>query len=110
MICSSRGPDAVEALQRRIGISESAKFVEERLAEIATRVVDNGARRLIVAGGETAGAVVQALGIEMLQIGPQIAPGVPWTTSVGEPRLALALKSGNFGGDEFFLNAIEMLE
>ena len=58
-------------------------------------------RRLVVAGGETSGAVVQALGINALRIGPQIDPGVPWTASLGEPRLALALKSGNFGGDGF---------
>jgi uncharacterized protein YgbK (DUF1537 family) len=64
---------------------------------------------LIVAGGETAGAVVSKLGIEGLKIGREIDPGVPWTESLGEPRLALALKSGNFGGVDFFSKAFGML-
>ena len=64
-------------------------------------------RRLVVAGGETSGAVVKALGVEALAIGPQIDPGVPWTTSIGaEPRIALALKSGNFGAPDFFDKAL----
>ena len=64
---------------------------------------------LIVAGGETAGAVVGALGIKGLRIGPEIDPGVPWTMSLGEPALALALKSGNFGGPDFFTAAFKKL-
>ena len=66
-------------------------------------------RRFVVAGGETAGAVVQALGVEALAIGPQIDPGVPWTTASGRHTLALALKSGNFGSDDFFLKSLAML-
>ena len=70
-------------------------------------------RRLVVAGGETAGAVVQALGVEGLRIGRQIDPGVPWTMSLprrpGEPALVLALKSGNFGAPDFFLRAFSLL-
>jgi 3-dehydrotetronate 4-kinase len=66
-------------------------------------------RRLVVAGGETSGAVVQQLGVQALRIGPQIDPGVPWTASLGKPVLALALKSGNFGAPDFFLKALEML-
>jgi uncharacterized protein YgbK (DUF1537 family) len=61
---------------------------------------------LVVAGGETAGAVVQALGVRAIRIGPAIDPGVPWTVSLGEPPLALALKSGNFGAPDFFLKAL----
>ena len=68
-----------------------------------------GARRFVVAGGETAGAIVQALGITGLRIGWQIDPGVPWTMSLGEPALALALKSGNFGAPDFFLRAFTVL-
>ena len=68
-----------------------------------------GVRRLVVAGGETSGAVVQRLGVATLRIGPQIDPGVPWTVSLGEPRLALALKSGNFGGADFFEKALAMV-
>ncbi len=64
-----------------------------------------GVRRLVVAGGETSGAVVGALGVEGLTIGPEIDPGVPWTFSIGEPTLALALKSGNFGTPDFFTKA-----
>ena len=64
---------------------------------------------LIVAGGETSGAVVQRLGAKALRIGPQIDPGVPWTVSIGEPALALALKSGNFGTPDFFTKAFAML-
>jgi uncharacterized protein YgbK (DUF1537 family) len=71
-------------------------------------------RRLVVAGGETAGAVVQALGVSGLRIGRQIDPGVPWTVSLpgslGEPSLALALKSGNFGAPDFFLRAFSVLD
>ncbi|MNC94374.1 hypothetical protein D3C83_112110 [compost metagenome] len=63
-------------------------------------------RRLIVAGGETSGAVVSALGVEGLRIGSEIDPGVPWTVSLGDPALAFALKSGNFGADNFFLKAL----
>jgi 3-dehydrotetronate 4-kinase len=66
-------------------------------------------RRLVVAGGETAGAVVSALGVTALRIGPEIDPGVPWTEALGTPRLALALKSGNFGGEDFFAKALTML-
>jgi 3-dehydrotetronate 4-kinase len=71
-------------------------------------------RRFVVAGGETAGAIVQALGVTALRIGRQIDPGVPWTVSLphglAEPALALALKSGNFGAPDFFLRAFEVLE
>jgi uncharacterized protein YgbK (DUF1537 family) len=79
------------------------------LAQIAMRLVDAGVRRLVIAGGETSGAVVNALGITGLRIGPQIDPGVPWTASLDEPTLALALKSGNFGTPDFFAKAFARL-
>jgi uncharacterized protein YgbK (DUF1537 family) len=79
------------------------------LAQIAVRLVDAGVRRLVVAGGETSGAVVNALGITGLRIGPQIDPGVPWTASLNRPVLALALKSGNFGTPDFFTKAFARL-
>ena len=69
-----------------------------------------GARKLVVAGGETAGAVVSALGVRSLRIGPQIDPGVPWTQSLDDPPIALALKSGNFGSPDFFEKALAQLE
>lgn len=77
------------------------------MARIATGLVAAGVRRLVVAGGETSGAVVQALGVNGIRIGPQIDPGVPWTTTLGGPELALALKSGNFGVENFFLKALD---
>jgi uncharacterized protein YgbK (DUF1537 family) len=80
------------------------------MAEIAKGLIERGVRRLVVAGGETAGAVVQALGVTGLRIGRQIDPGVPWTVSLGQPPLALALKSGNFGAEDFFLRAFSVLE
>jgi len=68
-----------------------------------------GVRRLVVAGGETSGAVVGGLGITGLRIGPEIDPGVPWTASLGDTPLLLALKSGNFGAPDFFTKAFEQL-
>ena len=77
------------------------------MAAIAQGLVSAGVRRLLVAGGETSGAVVTALGVKGLLIGPEIDPGVPWTFSIGEPSLALALKSGNFGTVDFFTKAFD---
>ena len=76
---------------------------------MAQGLVAGGVRKLVVAGGETSGAVVKALGVQLLRIGPQIDPGVPWTVSAGDPAIALALKSGNFGGTDFFAKALEMV-
>lgn len=84
-------------------------MIENALAGIAKQLAQSGVRRFVVAGGETSGAVVSALGVDALEIGPQIAPGVPATLSSGEPRSALALKSGNFGGPEFFTEALDAL-
>ena len=88
-------PDVREAI-----VDQMAKTVEK---EIGLDVVD------VVAGGETSGAVVQALGVQLLQIGAQIDPGVPATVSSGAQPLALALKSGNFGGRDFFSKALKQL-
>jgi uncharacterized protein YgbK (DUF1537 family) len=103
---SSAEPEAVARVQRTLGQERAAWLVEAVFAEIALRLADRGVRRLVVAGGETSGAVVNALGVEALAIGPQIDPGVPWTMSLTEPRIALALKSGNFGGTDFFEKAL----
>jgi uncharacterized protein YgbK (DUF1537 family) len=87
--------------------------VETALAAIALGLVRAGAGRMIVAGGETSGAVVKALGVTGLRIGPEIDPGVPWTSTLhddGTRPLALALKSGNFGSDDFFLKAWDKLQ
>jgi uncharacterized protein YgbK (DUF1537 family) len=81
--------------------------VERCLAQVARGLVKHGVRRLVVAGGETSGAVVQALEISCLRIGPTIDPGVPWTAAQEDGRpLLLALKSGNFGSTDFFSKAL----
>jgi len=95
----------VRSIQQQLGAERAGALVEGALAAIACRLTSLGVSRLIVAGGETSGAVVGALGVSGLRIGKEIDPGVPWTTSIGEPPLALALKSGNFGSDDFFLKA-----
>ena len=80
------------------------------MAEIARSLPRHRFTRFLVAGGETSGAVVEALGVKVLSIGPEISPGVPWTLSKSRPELALALKSGNFGSPDFFTRAWEMLQ
>jgi len=109
LIYSSAPPADVQALQSELGADgreRAAAAVEAAFAQLAREAVAAGVRRLIVAGGETSGAVVQALGIEALAIGPEIDPGVPWTVAQRTPPLALALKSGNFGGFDFFDKAL----
>ena len=101
--------ETVAEVQQKLGREKAGALVEGVMAEIAKGLVARGVRRLVVAGGETAGAVVQALGVTGLRIGRQIDPGVPWTVSLGEPALALALKSGNFGAPDFFLRAFSVL-
>jgi uncharacterized protein YgbK (DUF1537 family) len=113
LVSATAAPEQVAEAQRRLGRERAGRVVEETLAAVARGLVEAGVRRLVVAGGETAGAVVQALGVTGLRIGRQIDPGVPWTASLparpGEPVLALALKSGNFGAPDFFLRAFEAL-
>jgi 3-dehydrotetronate 4-kinase len=109
LIYASAQPDTVKAVQAKLGRERAGALVEHALAALAQGLVKEGVRRLVVAGGESSGAVVQALGVRALRIGPQIDPGIPATLSLGEPQLALALKSGNFGAEDFFLKAIEKL-
>jgi uncharacterized protein YgbK (DUF1537 family) len=109
LVYATAEPGAVRAAQDRLGSERAGALVEGALAAIAQGLVDRGVGRLVVAGGETSGAVVNALGVRTLRIGPQIAPGVPWTASVGGRPLALALKSGNFGSPTFFLDAWRVL-
>ena len=134
LVYSTAASAAIKAVQEQLGVQEAGALVERTLAAIATGLVALGVRQLIVAGGETSGACVQALGITQMQIGPQIAPGVPWCYCV-PPRSALralpapqggraslgaarrlassgmhiTLKSGNFGGNDFFTDAFKML-
>ncbi len=108
VIAASAPPDRVAALQAKLGRQAAGTLVERVMAEIARGLVDRGVRRMIVAGGETSGAVVSALGVERLRIGEEIDPGVPWTYAEGAgPALLLALKSGNFGRSNFFLSALQ---
>ncbi|MBI4194781.1 MAG: four-carbon acid sugar kinase family protein [Betaproteobacteria bacterium] len=110
LIYSTADPGAVEKAQAALGREQAGRLIETAMGEIAKGLVDMGVRQLVVAGGETSGAVASALGVEGLWIGEEIDPGVPWTFSLGEPPLALALKSGNFGTDDFFLKAFQKLE
>jgi uncharacterized protein YgbK (DUF1537 family) len=108
LVYSTAPPQAVAAAQARSGAHDVGARLERVLAEIAEALVACGARRLVVAGGETSGACVQALGVERLRIGRQIDPGVPWchaTPARARDGLQLALKSGNFGGVDFFAHA-----
>jgi len=109
LIYASAPPAEVTAAQAALGRERAGALIEAALATVARGLVEAGVRRLVVAGGETSGAVVQSLGIRALRIGPQIDPGVPATVSLDERPLALALKSGNFGGVDFFAKAIGML-
>lgn len=104
LIYSSDDPEKVSAVQERLGREKIGRAIEDLLADIAQTLVARGFTRLLVAGGETSGAVVRRLGIKALAIGPEIDPGIPWTRSA-EPDVVLALKSGNFGSDDFFLKA-----
>jgi hypothetical protein len=92
LISSTATPEHVRAAQDWLGRDRTGSLIEAALAAIARGLVERGVPRLVVAGGETAGAVVQALGVTGLRIGPQIDPGVPWTMSLTEPVVALALK------------------
>jgi 3-dehydrotetronate 4-kinase len=110
LIYSTAEPIEVKAAQQNLGVQQAGRLVEDLLADIARRLVDIGVRQLVIAGGETAGACVQALNIEQMRIGPQIDPGVPWCyASTGTADVHLALKSGNFGTDDFFSKALAML-
>jgi uncharacterized protein YgbK (DUF1537 family) len=109
LVYSTAEPAQVAQVQSKLGRERAAELIERSFGVLAERLVRRGVRRLVVAGGETAGAVVQALGVESLAIGPAIDPGVPWTTARGRTTLALALKSGNFGSDDFFTKSLAML-
>ncbi len=112
LIYASATPAEVKAAQAALGVDQAGALVERALADIATGLVARGVGQLIVAGGETSGAVVKALGINGLRIGPEIDPGVPWTSALyddGRKPLSLALKSGNFGSTDFFLKAWSLL-
>jgi uncharacterized protein YgbK (DUF1537 family) len=110
LIYSTATPEVLQVVQGRLGVEQAGQMVEAVLAKIAQGLVESGVGQLIVAGGETSGAVVQALGMTQLQIGAQIDPGVPWCAGRSQPsgqRIHLALKSGNFGRVDFFTHAFQ---
>jgi 3-dehydrotetronate 4-kinase len=114
LIYSSADPADVSRVQDELGREEAGSLVEDTLGRIAIGLVEAGVRKMVVAGGETSGAVVNALAIKALGIGPEIDPGVPWTsadttTTTGTTEIALALKSGNFGDVDFFQRALDLL-
>ena len=113
LIYSTADSNAVKAVQAQLGVEEAGAMVERTLAAIARGLVALGVRQLVVAGGETSGACVQALNITQMKIGPQIDPGVPWCHAQADAApgadLHLTLKSGNFGADDFFSKAFALL-
>jgi uncharacterized protein YgbK (DUF1537 family) len=111
VIASSSTPEEVAALQSRHGRDAAGHAIEQAMADIAQELVESGVRRLVVAGGETSGAVVDRLGIPGFMVGAEIAAGVPVLRAVGAKHgaMLLALKSGNFGGPEFFSDALNMM-
>ena len=111
LIASSSTPDQVAALQSRHGRDAAGHAIEQAMADIAEGLVQSGVRRLVVAGGETSGAVVDRLRIPGFLVGAEIAAGVPVLRAVGADKgeMLLALKSGNFGGPEFFSDALKLM-
>jgi uncharacterized protein YgbK (DUF1537 family) len=107
LLYSSADPQTVAGVQQHIGRDTAADLLEKLFADVARRLVAAGLRRLLVAGGETSGAVVEGLGLDALEVGPQIDPGVPALRA--GPDLVLALKSGNFGADDYFVRAASIL-
>jgi len=108
LVTATARPEEVRAVQAQLGTERAASLIEDALATVARTLREAGVRRFIVAGGETSGAVATALGIARLRVGPQIAPGVPWCASDSAEPVAVALKSGNFGRETFFEDAIRL--
>lgn len=104
MLFATAEPETLRLNQQRYGAEQSSEAIEQLFASVASRLQQRGWERFIVAGGETSGVVAQALGIDTFHIGPVISPGVPWVRAVSQP-ISLALKSGNFGDENFFARA-----
>jgi uncharacterized protein YgbK (DUF1537 family) len=109
LVSSSADPVAVRVAQEQLGVRHAAGLLERAAGQVAARAVrELGVRRMVVAGGETSGAVAAALGLRVLRVGPAAAPGVPWMVPVDGPPVAVLLKSGNFGGPDLFHTAWEL--
>jgi uncharacterized protein YgbK (DUF1537 family) len=112
LIYGSGDPELVRAAQDELGRDKAGEILETALSDIAVALHEEGARQMIVAGGETSGAIVTALGVKALRIGAEIGPGVPWTEAQDASGVSiahLALKSGNFGAADFFSRAFDLL-
>jgi uncharacterized protein YgbK (DUF1537 family) len=113
LIYSTAGSQDLKAVQGVLGAEAAGAMIEDTLARIARGLVQAGTRQIIVAGGETSGACVQALRVQQMHIGPQIDPGVPWcwaqSDAAGQEGIHIALKSGNFGADDFFMKSFNIL-
>jgi uncharacterized protein YgbK (DUF1537 family) len=113
LIYSTGTPEAVSAVQSRMGVDVAGALVEKILAQVARGLAELGVRKLVVAGGETSSAVLHSLGVERMRIGPQIDPGVPWCSAYAKAAggtMHIALKSGNFGTPDFFRKSLAMLD
>ncbi|SES33436.1 Uncharacterized conserved protein YgbK, DUF1537 family [Streptomyces sp. yr375] len=107
LIYASASPEELAAVQAQLGVNEAAAQVEELLGTLASHLVERGVRQLLVAGGETSGAVTTALGVRAVLVGEEADPGVPWTyAATKNGDLALMLKSGNFGAPDLFTRAL----
>jgi 3-dehydrotetronate 4-kinase len=112
LLASSASPDQVAAVQGRHGRAAAGHAIEQAMATIASGLLDRGTRRLVIAGGETAGAAVDRLAIPAFLVGPEIAAGVPVLRTIGAKpnEMVMALKSGNFGGPDFFMDALKLMQ
>ncbi len=111
MIYATASPASVKAAQAKLGVATAGEMIENVLATCALTAREMGARRFIAAGGETSGAITKALDVAQLDIGAEIAPGVPWCFATSDRKqIALTLKSGNFGTETFFADALRILE
>jgi uncharacterized protein YgbK (DUF1537 family) len=114
LVYSSISPDERSALlseasSRGIDADALRRGIERALAVLAARAVEDGIRKLLVAGGESAAAVLDALNVQALEVGEVLEPGIPHCRTMGDPTCDLVLKSGNFGGPDFFLKAARFL-
>jgi uncharacterized protein YgbK (DUF1537 family) len=106
LVYSTTTPEDVQKAQQALGRPEAAAILERAFSTLAAALASDGVRAFVVAGGETSGAVLDAIGVKTLGFGDEIEPGVPWTHSLEPEGFHLALKSGNFGSVEFFARAL----
>jgi uncharacterized protein YgbK (DUF1537 family) len=110
LIYTTSSTEKVKELQDFVGVEQAGNLVENSLKKIAKSLAGAGIRKFVIAGGETSGSIVKELHVTTMRIGPEIAPGVPWTVTPGVDPMALALKSGNFGSSDFFEHALEIIK